>query len=52
MSQRLFPRQLQLVRLQQVVSRDLDDLRADLRAKLLRENIANLYNMPIPSAVR
>ena len=32
----------------QVVSRDLGDLPAGLRAKLLRKNVAKLYNMPIP----
>jgi hypothetical protein len=36
----------------QVVARDLGDLRAPLRAKLVRENVAQLYNMPVPSPVQ
>jgi len=35
----------------QVVARDLGDLPAPLRAKLVRENVARLYNVPIPSPV-
>ena len=35
----------------QVVGRDLGDLPAPLRAKLVRENVARLYNIPVPSPV-
>ena len=34
-----------------VVARDLGDLPPGLRAKLVRENVARLYDMPIPSPV-
>jgi hypothetical protein len=33
----------------QVVARDLGDLPAKLRAKLVRENVAKVYNIPIPT---
>ncbi|MEX0804892.1 MAG: hypothetical protein WD688_16480 [Candidatus Binatia bacterium] len=36
----------------QVVTRDLSDLPAPLRAKLVRENVARLYNIPVPSLVQ
>jgi hypothetical protein len=36
----------------QVVSRDLGDLPAPLRAKLVRENVAQLYNIPVPSPIQ
>ena len=36
----------------QVVARDLGDLPAPLRAKLVRENVARLYNIPVPSPVQ
>ena len=36
----------------QVISRDLGDLPADLRAKLRGKNVAKLYNMPIPTPVQ
>jgi predicted TIM-barrel fold metal-dependent hydrolase len=35
----------------EVVARDLGHLPADVRAKLLRENVARLYNMPVPDAL-
>jgi len=35
----------------QVVARDLGDLPAPLRAKLVRENVARLYDIPVPSPV-
>jgi len=35
-----------------VVARDLGDLPAPLRAKLVRENVAGLYNIPVPSPVQ
>jgi len=34
-----------------IVARDLGDLPAALRAKLVRENVARLYGIPIPSPV-
>ena len=34
-----------------VVARDLGHLPADVRAKLLRENVARLYDMPIPEVM-
>ena len=36
----------------QIVARDLGDLPAPLRAKLVRENVAKLYNIPVPSPVQ
>jgi predicted TIM-barrel fold metal-dependent hydrolase len=36
----------------QVVSRDLGDLPAKVRAKLVRENVARLYNIPVPGPVQ
>jgi predicted TIM-barrel fold metal-dependent hydrolase len=36
----------------EVVARDLGDLPAPVRAKLVRENVARLYNIPIPSPVQ
>jgi len=36
----------------QVVSRDLGSLPADVRAKLVRENVAKVYNIPIPTPVQ
>ena len=33
----------------QVIARDLGDLPASSRAKLVRENVARLYNIPVPS---
>jgi predicted TIM-barrel fold metal-dependent hydrolase len=36
----------------QIVARDLGDLPAPVRAKLVRENVANLYHIPVPSAVQ
>jgi len=36
----------------QVIGRDLGDLPAPLRAKLVRENVARLYKIPIPSPVQ
>ncbi|MFQ5682505.1 MAG: amidohydrolase family protein [Candidatus Binatia bacterium] len=35
----------------EVVSRDLGYLSPEARAKLVRENVARLYNMPVPKAV-
>jgi hypothetical protein len=35
----------------EVVARDLGDLPANLRAKLVRENVARLYNIAVPSPV-
>lgn len=34
-----------------VVARDLGHLPADVRAKLLRENVAKLYDMPVPEVM-
>lgn len=36
----------------QVVARDLGDLPAERRAKLVRENVARLYHIPVPSPVQ
>jgi predicted TIM-barrel fold metal-dependent hydrolase len=36
----------------QVISRDLGALPADVRAKLVRENVSRLYNIPIPSPIQ
>jgi hypothetical protein len=36
----------------EVVARDLGDLPAGLRAKLVRENVAKVYNIPVPSPVQ
>jgi hypothetical protein len=36
----------------EVVARDLGDLPAPLRAKLVRENVAKVYNIPVPSPVQ
>ena len=36
----------------QVVARDLGNLPPDLRAKLVRENAARLYNLPVPTPVQ
>jgi hypothetical protein len=35
----------------QIVARGLGDLPAALRAKLVRENVARLYNIAVPSPV-
>jgi hypothetical protein len=35
-----------------VVARDLGDLPAPVRAKLVRENVARLYNIPVPTPVQ
>jgi hypothetical protein len=35
-----------------VIARDLGDLPAASRAKLVRENVAKLYNIPVPSPVQ
>jgi predicted TIM-barrel fold metal-dependent hydrolase len=35
----------------EIVARDMGDLSADTRAKLLRENVARLYDIPIPTPV-
>lgn len=39
-------------RSREVVARDLGDLPADARAKLVRENVASLYDLPLPSPVK
>jgi hypothetical protein len=36
----------------QVVAHDRGDLPTPLRAKLVRENVARLYNIRVPSPVR
>ncbi len=36
----------------QVIARDLGDLPAPVRAKLVRDNVARLYNIPVPSPVQ
>jgi hypothetical protein len=36
----------------EVVARDLSDLPAKLRAKLVRQNVAKVYNIPIPTPVQ
>ena len=36
----------------EVVARDLGTLPAKLRAKLVRENVAKVYNIPIPTPVQ
>ncbi len=36
----------------EVVARDLGDLPAKLRAKLVRENVAKVYNIPVPTPVQ
>jgi predicted TIM-barrel fold metal-dependent hydrolase len=36
-------------RSREMVARDMGDLPSDLRAKLVRENVANLYGFPIPT---
>ena len=35
-----------------VVARDLGDLSPEIRAKLVRENVARLYNIPVPNAIQ
>jgi predicted TIM-barrel fold metal-dependent hydrolase len=35
----------------EIVARDLGDLPAPVRAKLVRENVAKLYNFPVPSPI-
>ena len=35
----------------EVVSRDVGDLPAERRAKLLRENVARCYNLPVPQPI-
>ena len=36
----------------QVIARGLGGLPAGVRAKLVRENVAKLYNIPVPSPVQ
>jgi hypothetical protein len=36
----------------QIVARDLGDLPAPVRAKLVRDNVANLYHIPVPSPIQ
>jgi hypothetical protein len=36
----------------EVVARDLGDLPGPVRAKLVRENVAKVYNIPVPSPVQ
>ena len=36
----------------EVVARDLGSLPANLRAKLVRENVAKVYNIPVPTPVQ
>jgi len=36
----------------QVLARDLGDFPAPLRAKLVRENVSRLYNIPVPSPIQ
>ena len=36
----------------EVVARDLGNLLAPLRAKLVRENVAKVYNIPIPAPAK
>jgi predicted TIM-barrel fold metal-dependent hydrolase len=36
----------------EVVARDLGDLPAKLRAKLVRENVAKVYNIPLPTPIQ
>jgi hypothetical protein len=36
----------------QVVARDLGNLPTSVRAKLVRENVARLYNIPVPSPIQ
>jgi hypothetical protein len=35
----------------EVIARDLGDLATPVRAKLVRENVARLYNIEVPSPV-
>jgi hypothetical protein len=36
----------------EVIARDLGTLPTDVRAKLVRENVAKLYNIPVPTPVQ
>ena len=36
----------------EVVARDLGTLPGPVRAKLVRENVAKVYNIPVPSPVQ
>jgi hypothetical protein len=36
----------------QVVGRDLGNLSTGVRAKLVRENVARLYNIPVPRPIQ
>jgi hypothetical protein len=49
--QRFSARQLDLANSRQIVARVLGDLPAALRAKLMRENVARLYNISAPIPV-
>jgi hypothetical protein len=51
--QRLPARQLETwPNSRQVVGRDLGNLSTGVRAKLVRENVARLYHIPVPSPIQ
>ena len=50
--QRLPPRNSTWPNSREVIARDLGTLPARLRAKLVRENVAKVYNIPVPTPVQ
>ena len=50
--QRLTARQLELPNSRHIVDGELGELPASPRARLVRENVAKLYDIPIPVPVR